>query len=103
MIRGTTPTITYTFPIDMSNVQKFRMYFIQGSEVVLEKTEEDCSIVGNTVKTTLSQEETYSLSTKKLLITKARFLTNDGKVYGTKGMNIRVEGNDTSGSEVLSV
>lgn len=101
MIRGTTPTVTYNFPFNVTDLVKFRMYFIQGTETVLEKTEEDCIFSGTTVKVMLTQEETYKFSPKKKLITRARFKDSDDNVGGTKPKEIRVEGNDSSGSEVL--
>lgn len=103
MIRGTTPTIKYAFPFDVSKIVKFRMYFIQGNILSITKTEDDCIFDGNTVSAMLTQEETYGLSAKKLLVTKARFLLDDGTVCGTKSTNIKVEGADTSGSEVLRI
>lgn len=103
MIRGTTPTITYNFPFEVDSIEKFRMYFVQGKNVVLTKTEEECTFSGTTVSAILTQEETYAFSTKKLLQTKARFLLEDGSVCGTKAKNIKVEGDDDSGSEVLAL
>lgn len=100
MIRGTTPTISYNFPFAVSTITKFRMYFMQGTETVLTKTEEDCTFDGQTVSTTLTQQETYNFSSKKRLETKARYLLTDGKVGATKPKFIDIE--DTGGAvEVL--
>ncbi len=100
MIRGTTPTITYNFPFSVSDITKFRMYFMQGSETVLTKTEDDCTFSGQAVSTTLTQQETYNFSSKKRLETKARYLLSDGKVGATTAKFIAVE--DTGGEvEVL--
>lgn len=101
MIRGTTPTITYTFPFAVSGIVKFRMYFMQGTETLLTRTEEDCTFDGYTVSTVLTQEETYAFSAKKRLEIKCRFLKNDDTVDGTKSKFFDVE--DTGGSvEVLA-
>ena len=100
IIRGTTPTITFDFPFDVSETTKFRMYFIQGKNVVLTKDETDCTISGNSVSVKLTQQETYKFSEKKLVGYKARFkLGND--VFGTIPKNTRVEGVDEASSEVL--
>lgn len=84
MIRGTTPTVVYQFPFATSQFTKFRMYFLQGKETVLTKTEEDCFFLGKSVSVKLTQEETYSFTAKKRLETKARFQTADGNVGGTR-------------------
>lgn len=97
IIRGTTPTIFYTFPIETSGIEKIRVYFLQGNETLITKTEDECLINGNVVSVTLTEQETYSLSVKKRLETKIRFLLDSGKVCGTKPVFIDVE--DTGGSE----
>jgi hypothetical protein len=84
MIRGTTPTVIYVFPFEVDNIEKFRMYFIQGKETILTKTEEDCTFDGTEVSVTLTEEETYQFSSKKRLESQARYLLSNGKVFGTK-------------------
>ena len=101
MIRGTTPTVTYNFPFAVSSIVKFRMYFLQGNDTILTKSESDCTFDGQTVSVTLTQNETYQFSAKKRLETKARYLLSNGKVGGTKGKFIDIE--DTGGTvEVLA-
>lgn len=97
MIRGTTPTITYNFPFSVSSISKIRIYFIQGSETLITKDEDDCTFDGQAVSVTLTEEETYSFSSKKRLETKSRFLLESGTVGGTKPKFIDVE--DTGGNE----
>lgn len=102
MIRGTTPTITYNFPFAVSGIDKIRIYFIQGNETLITKTENDCTFDGQAVSVTLSEEETYSFSAKKRLETKSRFLLSSGTVGGTKPKFIDIE--ETGGDkEILYV
>jgi len=100
MKRGTTPTITYNFPFDVSTIEAIRINFLQGSETLFTKTETDCTFSGQTVSVQLTQEETYSLSAKKRIATDARYLKSDGTVGGTKFKYLDVT--DTGGAvEIL--
>lgn len=84
MIRGTTPTVVYKFPFATSQFTKFRMYFIQGKDTILTKTEEDCLFLGKSVSVRLTEAETLLFTAKKRLETKARFQSADGTVGGTR-------------------
>lgn len=99
MIRGTTATVVYKFPFPVQNIDKFRMYFLQGNETLVTKTEEDCTFGLRTVSVTLTQEETYTLSSKKRLGTRARFSFNNGRVGGTKMRYLDVY--DSGGDEEI--
>lgn len=90
MIRGTTPLVTFNFPFEVSNIEKFRMYFMQGKNSLVTKTEEDCTFDGTEVSVRLTEEETYSFSAKKRLEIKARYLLSTGKVFGTLGKMVDV-------------
>lgn len=90
MIRGTTPTVVYKFPFATSQFTKFRMYFIQGKDTVLTKTEEDCLFIGKTVSVRLTEEETLLFTAKKRLETKSRFQLADGQVGGTRPKFIEI-------------
>lgn len=102
MIRGTTPTITYNFPFAVSGISKIRIYFLQGKDTLITKTESDCTFSGQSVSVMLTQQETFKFSAKKRLETKSRFLLSTGVVGGTKPKFIDVE--ETGGNdEVLEV
>jgi hypothetical protein len=101
MIRGTTPTITYNFPFAASGISKIRIYFMQGTETLLTKTESDCTFSGQSVSVTLTQQETYGFSAKKRVETKSRFKLSSGTVGGTKSKFIDVE--ETGGEREILV
>jgi len=114
MIRGTTPTITYNMPFDVSKIVKFRMYFIQGTETIITKDETACTIThtasSDTVSVQLTQADTFKFSSKKKLITRSRFMTNEGTqqtpvyvVGGTKSKEIVVEDTGGATDEILTV
>ena len=83
MIRGTTPMVVYNMPFEVSLIEKIRIYFLQGNDTLITKTEEDCAFDGTQVALQLSEEETYLLSSKKRLETKARYKLKNGTVGGT--------------------
>lgn len=99
MIRGTTPTITYNFPFAVSGIDKIRIYFLQGKETIITKDEDDCTMSGQSVSVTLTEEETYMFNAKKRVETKSRFLLTNGTVGGTKSKFIDVE--ETGGEKEI--
>lgn len=97
MIRGTTPTVTLPFPFAASTIDEIRVYFVQGSEVILTKDEDDVTKDGNNVVVALTQAETYLFSAKKRLRISARVLKSDGSVVGIKPKYFEVY--DAGGAE----
>lgn len=62
MYRGTTPTFTFSLPIDATTITKLVITFKQThSRVEFEKTLGDCSVTSNAISCTLTEEETLSL------------------------------------------
>ena len=101
MIRGTTVPIQLKFPSDITDIEKIRIYFNQGSETVLTKDEDDCTISSNIVTTELSQEETYKLTAKKRLQISCRAMLSNDSVIGSRPVFFDVY--DTGGAaEVLT-
>ena len=101
MIRGTTVPVKLKFPEEINDIEKIRVYFMQGSETIVTKEEDDCTIEGNIVTTELSQEETYDLTSKKRLQVTCRFMTSDGSVGGSKPVYFDVY--DSGGEEEILV
>ena len=61
MIRGTTPTLEFTIPIDTSELAEVFVTLSQYGEIVLDKHIRDCQCEGRVVSLKLSQEETLKL------------------------------------------
>ena len=99
MIRGTTPTITCTFPYAVSSLSAIRIYFIQGNETLLTKKETDCTFNGYNASVTLTEEETFLFTAKKRLEIKVRYLKTDGNVCGTRSKFVDVY--DTGDEAIL--
>lgn len=83
MIRATTPTHTFNLPIDTSTIKSLLVTYKQGDSIVLEKTKDDCTLTGSTVKLILSQEETKLFSVERVKI-QLRVLTNDNVSMASK-------------------
>lgn len=63
IIRGTTPTITYTFKsIDVNDITVAYLTIKQGNEILVEKTLADATVDENTLSWELSQEDTLRLN-----------------------------------------
>lgn len=91
MIRGTTPTHSFTTDIHTSQIKEVKIIYAQADEIVFSKETEDCTFDGNTISTTLTQEETFSLDCKKMVQIQIRVLTLDGAVRSTVVQQVKVE------------
>lgn len=61
MYRGTTPTLTFTLPIEADTVTLMNLALSQFGRVLISKGLEDAEIDGKTVSFTLTEEETLKL------------------------------------------
>lgn len=80
MIRGTTPTHTFTLPFSTDVIKTIEITYKQGSEVKLVKKNADCTFDGNTVTVELSQEDTFAFDEGECIRVQVRVLDNNGKV-----------------------
>ena len=65
MIRGTTPTHTFTLPFAAEEITQLSIAYAQGEEIVLEKELSDCKLDGYTVSVELSETDTLKFSHRK--------------------------------------
>lgn len=82
-IRGTTPSIIFTLPFNVSEIKNCEVYFGQNDELIITKAMEDCSLSENHLTVTLTQEDTLLLSDDSKLQIQLRFAFNDGSVDAT--------------------
>ena len=61
MIRGTTPTLTFTLPIEADTITLLNIAFSQRRRIVFEKSLDDVEVYDNTITLTLSETETLKL------------------------------------------
>lgn len=67
MYRGTTPTLNFQLPFEVSQITKLNIAFSQDKVVVFEKTLSDVTRNGRKITVKLSENETLSLNDKKEL------------------------------------
>ena len=89
MIRGTTPTHTFTLPISVDDVDKIRIIYAQGG-VKIVKTNADCTMEGKTVTTTLTQEDTLGMNAGSASV-QVRFIDSDGVAQATEKAVLNIE------------
>lgn len=82
--RVTTPSHKFTFPIDPNTCEIIRITYAQNDKILITKEKPDLSIKDNTVKVTLSQEETKIFSARFPVQVQVRALTFDGKALASK-------------------
>lgn len=91
MIRGTTPTHTFTIPFDTALIKEVRVTYAQADVPIVWKETKDCTLEGNTISTTLTQEDTLSFDCTKAIQIQIRVLTTAGEALSTRVQNISVE------------
>ena len=85
MIRGTTPTLTFTLPVQVSTLSEYWVTISQKYEnLTINKTSSDCSAEDDTITVTLSQEDTLKLIGDKPVYIQIRALTTGGVALATK-------------------
>lgn len=68
MVRGTTPTFTFTLPIACWQITAMNICFAQQGQVILEKKLSDCTVTENAVSVHLTEEETLLFDSQKGMV-----------------------------------
>lgn len=84
MIRGTTPTHTFTLPFDVSEIKEIDVCYAQQGTIVLQKTFADCDAEGNKITIVLSQEETLEFRDNAGVQIQLRVLTKNNKALASR-------------------
>ena len=80
MRRGTTPTLTISTDIDLTEANNFYLTFKQGDRIIFEKTLTDVTITEDTVSVWLTQAETLALKDGRMVSFQIRATLGDQKV-----------------------
>ena len=91
MIGGSTPTNTFRLPFDTSMLSSVRIVYAQDDEILITREKGDCTLDGNTITVTLTQEETLRFDYQKILEIQGHFLTLGGDALVSKPKQITVE------------
>ena len=79
MIRGTTPTHTFTLPFKIDEIKNIKIVYVQNNNVILAKYMKDCTLHDYTVETVLSQRDTLQFDSSCSVQIQMRILTVKGK------------------------
>ena len=105
MLIGTTPTYSWTLPVDKSNIATLKITYTQNDSTVLVKRMSDCELNGKQLSVTLSQEETFlfrdGLNGEKTgtAVCQVRGLDKDSHAFATVPRNIGIV--DCNDDEIL--
>ena len=83
MIRGTTPTLTFTIPFDTKYLAEAFITLAQNKKVVLEKSLADCTLDGNLMSVRLTQAETLELESGAITEIQLRVRTLEGEALAS--------------------
>ena len=75
---GTTPTHTFELPSTIGGVDKIKVTYAQGRDVVLEKEFDGSAVINNSISFKLSQEETFLFNPKLDVFIQVRVLVVGG-------------------------
>lgn len=89
-IRGTTPTITFNLPFNVSTIKNCEIYFSQEDELLFTKGYNDCVLDDTTLQVTLKQKDTLKFDDELKLQIQLRFMFNDGSVDATEVMKDKI-------------
>lgn len=84
MIRGTTPTLTFTLPFETTDIKRLWVIFSQRGRDVLLLDGGRCTVDGNKVVTKLTQEETLSLQQNSTVEIQLRVLMVDDTALASR-------------------
>lgn len=83
-IQGTTPTVTFNLPFDVSTIKNCEVYFGQNDELLVTKGYNDCVLSGTTLSVTLKQADTLRFDPSEKLQIQLRFRYTDDSVDATE-------------------
>lgn len=83
MIRGTTPTLEFTLPIDTGQLAQAYVTFAQRGDVKLDKPLEECTREEKKLIVKLTQEETLKLQDDRITEIQIRARTLAGDAFAS--------------------
>lgn len=91
MIRGTTPTIIFKLPFEVSIINKIYITFSQFKEEIFTVDKEGCILSENEVSVHLTQTQTLSLTHNREVEMQIRIMDNSGESLASNIMKVDVE------------
>ena len=90
IVRGTTPTHTFTLPVDCGAFTEVRVLYSQNDDLVIKKETEDVTCEGNRISCTLTQKDTLALDDRQDCEIQVRALSEGGTAVASKIMRVPV-------------
>ena len=84
MIRGTTPTLKFGLPFEVSLIEKASIALSQNGSVIIDKSLDDCEVEEKTLILKLSQSETLKLRSETDTEIQVRIRTHDGTALASE-------------------
>lgn len=84
MYRGTTPTLKFTLPFEASTLTAAYISIEQNRRVIVEKSIEDCTLSGNIISVSLTQEETLKMGVSDRTEIQLRVRLVDGSALASQ-------------------
>ncbi len=84
LFRGTTPTLKFTLPLEVSTLSDAWITLAQNGCEVITKKLADCNASGDTLTLTLTQDETLMLTGGARTEIQIRVKTGDGKALASE-------------------
>lgn len=78
MIRGTTPTITFAFPIETDKLSRLWITFYQLGQEIFTLEKDECKLSEREVEVTLTQSQTLRFRSDDYVEIQIRALLEDG-------------------------
>lgn len=94
MIQGTTPTLRFNLPIDVSTIKSAEIvveYVDANKKVQIVKELKHCTTGANYIEVKLTQKETLQLPAPSTVSVQLRVLTNDGSALATDAQKVCVK------------
>lgn len=91
MIKGTTPLHTFSLPFGTEMIKTVQITYAQKGEVILTKSNDDCSFEGKAVSVKLTQEDTFKFAEGVCVEVQIRVLTEQNDVLASRVMRVHCD------------
>lgn len=84
MIRGTTPTLEFELPFEVSSLKSAYITLSQSDQVIVNKDLSECTLDTNTLKIKLTQKDTLAFTTDDPIQIQIRVLDTHGNALASE-------------------
>lgn len=88
---GSTPTQVFELPFDTKELEEISVTYALDTTILLEKEQSDCILENNYIIIDLSEEETLSFPTNKVIEVQLKILTKANKVFVSPNYRLGIQ------------